>query len=175
MATVQEWSIAYARQADADLRMYQFLEGLPRDCLDGGSLPACHRLQFLQMACEKLVKSHSCARGTSPSSLQASHGVVSKGLPIVIRAETAALNFRGEASRNVNKHANHLAQEIELLAPSVRRSGRRPDNCEYPWEDGNGRLHVPLDWGFASSGLISEPGGRAILKLIRSAINRLVS
>jgi hypothetical protein len=50
MASVEEWSMGYARQADADFNTYQFLEGLPIDCLDGRPIPACHRLQFLQSA-----------------------------------------------------------------------------------------------------------------------------
>ncbi|MGP0063486.1 MAG: hypothetical protein ACLQGP_07810 [Isosphaeraceae bacterium] len=42
-------------------------------------------------------------------------------------------------------HAHYLAREIEVLAPAVKRGGQRPDNCEYPWEDDAGTLHVPLD------------------------------
>jgi hypothetical protein len=175
MATVEEWSSAYARQADADFNTYQFLEGLPVESLGGRQIPVCHRLQFLQMACEKLVKAHLCARGTPPASLQASHGFISKTLPIVIRGETIATNFRGAAGKNVVTSANRLAREIDLLAPSVRKGGQRPDNCEYPWEDGNGRLHVPLEWTFSSAELISKPGGRSILKVIRSAVDRLMS
>jgi hypothetical protein len=30
----------------------------------------------------------------------------------------------------------HLVEEIEVLNPSVRRNGQRPDNCEYPREAG---------------------------------------
>jgi len=174
MATVDEWSSAYANQADADFNTYQLLESLPSDCLVGRPIPVCHKLQFLQMACEKLVKAHLCARGTSPASLQASHAYISKNLPVVIRSETVALNFRGAAAKNVIKSAGRLAPEIELLAPSVRRGGQRPDNCEYPWEDGNGCLHVPASCTFSSSQLISQPAGRSILKLILSAIDRLM-
>ncbi len=43
MATDAEWSLAYARQADADFCTFQLLQTL--------SVPECHRLQFLQMAC----------------------------------------------------------------------------------------------------------------------------
>ena len=48
MATAAEWAVAYARQADADFKMYQTLERLP-------TAEQCQRLQFLQMACEKLA------------------------------------------------------------------------------------------------------------------------
>lgn len=174
MATVEDWSKAYARQADADFNAYQFLESLPIDCLNGRPMPACHKLQFLHMALEKLVKAHLCDRGTSPASLQTSHAWISKNLPIVIRGEAGAVNFRGAAAKNVINRARHLAQEIDLLAPSVTKAGQRPDNCEYPWEDANGRLHIPLSWTFPSSELISQKEGRSILKLIRSAIDRLM-
>jgi hypothetical protein len=71
-------------------------------------------------------------------------------------------------------HARHLAQEIEVLAPAVKRGGQRPDTCEYPWEDGNGAVRVPLDWTFAPAQLLMIPAGRSILKLIRFAINQLM-
>ncbi len=48
MATVLEWSIGYARQADADFKTFEAMQAM--------EVPACHKLQFLQMACEKLVK-----------------------------------------------------------------------------------------------------------------------
>ena len=67
-----------------------------------------------------------------------------------------------------------IAREIELLAPSVDGGGTRPDNCEYPWEDGNGELHVPLDWSFAPSQLLNTPSGHTFLKLIRIAITNLL-
>jgi hypothetical protein len=44
-------------------------------------------------------------------------------------------------------HIRHLAKEIEVLNPAVRRDGQRLDNCEYPWEFGD-LVISPLDWGF---------------------------
>lgn len=40
------------------------------------------------------------------------------------------------------KQVRNLSREIELLAPTVD-SLRRPDNCEYPWEDGTGNEDHP--------------------------------
>jgi hypothetical protein len=74
----------------------------------------------------------------------------------VIRGEAGAVNFRGAAAKNVINRARHLAQEIDLLAPPVTKAGQRPANCEYQWEDGNGRLRSPLSWTFPSSELISQ-------------------
>ena len=103
------------------------------------SIPECHKLQFLQMACEKLVKAHLCGSGTDPAALQASHAYVAKTLPVVLRQQASAVNFVGGKARKALTYARHLAQEIEVLAPAVDRGGRRPDNCEYPWEADDGK------------------------------------
>ena len=84
MAAGGEWSKGYARQADADLRTFEALQSSP--------LPECHKLQFLQMACEKLVKAHLCGKGTDPASLQKSHNYVA-----------GTLRWRWETSRAVGR------------------------------------------------------------------------
>jgi hypothetical protein len=166
MPTNAEWATAYARQADADFKTFTSIHAT--------SIPECHKLQFLQMACEKLVKARLCGGGTDSSSVQASHAYISKSLPVVLRQQAVFVNFRGGKAEAVLKHADYLAQEIELLAPAVKRGGQRPDNCEYPWEDSDGKLHLPLDWSFNPSQLTVMPSGRTILKLIRGAIDRLL-
>ena len=50
------WAQAFARQAESDLHVYDVLVTDP-------SLPACHRLHYLQMACEKLCKASGPAAG----------------------------------------------------------------------------------------------------------------
>ncbi len=62
MATAADWAIAYARQADADFNTFEAIQDL--------SIPSCHKLQFLQMACEKLVKAHLCQGGMVPSAFK---------------------------------------------------------------------------------------------------------
>ncbi len=166
MATQADWAAMYARQADADFNTLESLQQI--------SIPECHKLQFLQMACEKLVKAHLCGSGTDPAALQTSHAYVSKTLPLVLRQQASAVNFVGARARQALTHARHLAQEIEVLAPAVDRGGQRPDNCEYPWEDNDGTLRSPLEWSFQPSQLIVMPAGRTILKLIRGAIDRLL-
>lgn len=167
MASPGEWSRGYARQAAADLDRYIGLEA-------ASGVPACHALQFLQMACEKLVKGHLCGEGVDPKALQRSHAYVAGTLPVVLRQEALFRNFTGKHAKWVLQHARHLAREIEVLAPAVKRGGDRPDNCEYPWEDDEGRLHVPLDWSFYPAQLIVIPAGRTFLKLVRGAIERLL-
>jgi hypothetical protein len=166
MATSAEWAEAYARQADADFKTFEKLQPLP--------IPTCHQLQFLQMACEKLVKAHLCGTGAEPGTLQQSHAYIAKTLPKTLQQQALFVNFRGPKAKEVLRRAAGLAKEIELLAPAVKRGGKRPDNCEYPWEDSRGRLHSPLDWSFQLSQLVVLPAGRTTLKLIRGAINRLL-
>jgi len=62
MATNAEWALGYARQAEADFQTFEVIQNL--------DIPECHKLQFLQMACEKLVKSHHCLDELDPRSLQ---------------------------------------------------------------------------------------------------------
>ena len=164
MSSPGEWSKAFARQARADFETWERLRKVPET-------PACHKLLFLQMACEKLAKAQLCKAGSDPADIQSSHAYVARNLPIIIRQQISLSNPKNAAW--VLKHSEHLAREIEMLAPAVKRGGRRPDNCEYPWEDESGRLHVPLDWTFSPSDLLEAPAGRTFLKLIREAIWRL--
>jgi len=166
VATSVEWSVGYARQADVDFKTFEAMQSM--------LVPQCHKLQFLQMACEKLVKAHLCGEGTEPVALQTSHAYVANTLPVVLRQQAIFVNFSGGKAREVLRHARHLAQEIDVLAPAVKRGGQRPDNCEYPWEDSGATLHVPMDWAFQPSQLIVLPAGRTILKLIRGAIDRIL-
>ena len=166
MATADDWSDGYARQAAADFDTFGFMQRQP--------VPECHKLQFLQMACEKLVQAHLCKAGAAPASLQASHAYISSHLPVVLRQQAVYWNFSGGKARKALNAARRLAGEIELLAPSVRRGGKRPDDCEYPWEDDNGCLHLPQDWSFSPSQLIVEPSGPTVLKLIKGAIKRSI-
>jgi hypothetical protein len=167
METHTAWAHAYARQADADFQTFERLQPL--------AVPACHKRQFLQMACEKLVKSHLCGQGTDPVTVQASHAYIARTLPIVLREQALFVKFVGAPARKALKHAKQLCHEIELLAPAVKRGGKRPDNCEYPWTDEDGNLHVPLDWTFYPGQLLLLPAGFAFLKLLRRAIDRCLT
>lgn len=166
MSTTDDWAKAYARQAGADLDTREFLE-------DNSLVPVCHRLMFLQMACEKLSKAHLCADGVDPKKLQGSHAYTAKVLPIVLRQQIVFSRIYRNGASWIQKQFKHLAHEIEVLAPAVDRAGQRPDNCEYPWEDRSGQLHLPLEWDFAATNLLTARAGRTFLKLEREAIKRL--
>ncbi|HLQ44387.1 MAG TPA: hypothetical protein VK137_06650, partial [Planctomycetaceae bacterium] len=75
--------------------------------------------------------------------------------------------------RNRTKQARRLFREIELLHPQVSDGGRRPDNCEYPWDDGAGRILVPAEHHFEALRLVDQQGGPQILKIVEAAINDL--
>lgn len=167
MATRAEWAAGYARQAGADLRLFERL--WPDTTAD-----VCHKLLLLQVACEKQVKAYLCGSGSDPAVLQTSHAYTAVNLPDIVLEAAANLNYRGGRLRQAVQSAKRLGGEIELLTPSVTRAGRRPDNCEYPWEDAGGTLHVPLDWSFAVARLLAQPAGRTFLALVRAAIDELV-
>jgi hypothetical protein len=130
-------------------------------------------LHFLQMACEKLCKAHLCGAGSDPKDLQSSHAYIAKVLPIIVRGELAR-DGSGK-TRWALQPIRHLAREIELLAPAVGDAGRRPDNCEYPWEDAAAPdiVHVPAEHDFSHVKMLYEPAGRLLLKLVTRAIERL--
>lgn len=158
-------SVTPGKQAQ-DFATYLQLQGR-------ASIPQCHKLQFLQMACEKLVKAHLSKGGTDPTTLQSSHAYVAGTLPVVIRQQLLLSGVgTHQATWNV-EHARLIAAEIEMLAPAVKRGGTRPDNCEYPWEDATGTLRIPLDWHFKPSDLLLARAARTFLKLIQDAIQRL--
>ena len=123
----------------------------------------------MQMACEKLVKAHLCkGGGVDPKTLEKSHAYIAGTLPVVLRQQLLVCH---RATWNI-KHIRLLAEEIEMLAPAVRRGGTRPDNCEYPWPDSRGNVISPLDWSFKPSQLLLAKAGTTFLKLILEAIKR---
>jgi hypothetical protein len=158
----------YARQADADLKAWELYEMHPE-----AVAAECHKLLFLQMACEKPCKAHLIQGGTPPESLQTSHGYIANPLPVIIRHQIIHMKQNIIGMQGVLTQVRHLANEIELLNPAVRRDGRRPDNCEYPWETGD-RVISPLDWSFHPLRLCTAPAGRTFLKLLRESINRIL-
>jgi hypothetical protein len=167
MATPDQWGGAYARQAKVDLDAWDHLQAL--------TLPECQRLHFLQMACEKLAKAHLCKAGTRPDSLQASHAYIAGNLPVILRHQLQLASAKPAVVRSVLRFAKRLAREIELLSPAVDDGGRRPDNCEYPWEDARKKLWIPAEYKFFANQLLFDRHGRTVLKLIRAAIVRLAT
>lgn len=160
----QEWARAFARQAEADWITYQQMEAeLP-------SKPACHRLLFLQMSCEKLVKSHLLLGGMDPESKDFRvHTWIKRRLREILRAYIANTFRSIDHERSVMKRFKLLAQEIEILNPAADDDKRRPENCEYPWFDG-ARVLSPLDYSFPAVDLLDQPNGIRFKKALKEAI-----
>jgi hypothetical protein len=156
------WSRAYALQAQADLDA--------REALLGAMVPACQHLHFLQMA-------HRCLGGADPESLKHSHGFAEKVLPQIarelMRRSTLAANL-DVSHKSVKPIVQKFSREVDLLAPSVDDNGRRPDNCEYPWEDAGGALNVPAEYAFATLGTMHcHRAGATFLKIVTAAAAEL--
>lgn len=165
MPTPTQWARGYVRQAHADFQCWQTIE-------TNENVQPCHRLLFLQMACEKLCKARLIDAGTRPELLQTSHGYVANPLPIIIREQLLFMGQRLTAYAGLLTFARHIAAEIELLNPAVDRNGHRPDNCEYPWEDRSQVIRSPLDWSFVPLQLLRGPFGPTFVKLLHISIRR---
>jgi len=124
MATAAEWCRGYARQADADFQTFSALRPLP--------VPECHKLKYLQMACEKLAKAHLCGEGADPATLQQSHTYVAGTVPVILRQFAPFVKLTGKRAAEVLRHAKYLCQEIEVLAPAVKRGGAGPTTANTP-------------------------------------------
>jgi hypothetical protein len=166
MASPVEWAKAFARQARADFATWQALQSV-------SVVPPCHELLFLQMACEKLTKAHLFHKGSDSPKILTSHAHTAKHLPTIIGRCLADFGQSPKAIRKIQKHVKHIAQEIELLSPSVDRNDQRRDNCEYPWEAHDGSVYSPLDWTFQPVHLLTQPAGRTFLKIVKHAIDQL--
>ncbi len=161
-------SRAFARQASADYETFRLLS-LQRD-----KVPECHRLQFLQMACEKLCKAHEF-RSTRPrADLERSHQVIEHFLPTIARQLVNRSGRRPRNSAGLMADVRRLARAIEQLTPSVVKAGTMAANCEYPWVLGDAVLS-PLDYPFPLLDLLNRPSGVAfVTKLLPDAIRALL-
>ena len=169
MTSPSDWAIAYANQADADFRAWELYQIHPE-----AVAAECHKLLFLQMACEKLCKAYLCRPGVDLESLQKGHGFIANPLPKIVEQQFLHAGGKPEMLPGLMTHVRHLANEIEVLNPSMKRGGKREDNCEYPWQAGD-RVLSPLDQSFSPSQLCLVPAGRTFLVLLRGAIDRIRS
>jgi len=168
MTPDEAWARGFARQADADLRAFELYAMHPEavSC-------ECHRLLFLQMACEKLCKAHLSKGESPPKDLETSHAHTEAILPIILRQQLQRLGEKVRKKEGLLTHFRHLAREIELLNPAVKDGGRRPDNCEYPWRVDD-EVVSPLDHTFYPTRLVLMKAGKEFQKLLRMAIDDLL-
>jgi len=153
MGTNQDWARAFARQALCDLDA--------REKLTRADAHKCHRLLFLQMAAEKVCKAYlTVANGHE--NVSNTHGYVAKHLPRI------AVYFYGVTGNRMaeweRRAIESFAREIQVAAPACKDDNRE-DNCEYPWEDGQGTVRVPCEYNFPK--IDDSAQNNAIVKLIR--------
>lgn len=156
------WAIAFARQAESDLAVRDYL-------LENERLSQCHQLHYLQMALEKLAKAHILAGG---GGIRPVHGYIGKHLPIMV--SQMLRKSRGEKDAWVIDAVRVLAQRVERLAPAVDAGGTVPSNCEYPWRTPNGKIASPLDYDFGLH-LLRERAGLIMLKAARARLAEILS
>ena len=157
----QAWADGYWQQSRSDFDIFNKLSDVPE----------CHRLHYLQMACEKIAKAYRL-RDTSASldGVLNSHVAFSKFVEPFLGSAEIKKRYQGRISqlRTITRLAKKLAREIEKLAPAVDRD-RSPANAEYPWEE-EGRVVVPCSYQYSSLTLLKQPAGRNFVKLIEIAI-----
>ena len=119
----QDWARGYARQALSDLRA--------REMLANAGAEKCHRLHFLQMAAEKVCKAHLTFK-SGHENVRKTHAYVARILPIIARLFYSVINANNQIARWEISQLQHLAREIELLAPACDDGNLRQDNSESP-------------------------------------------
>jgi hypothetical protein len=132
----EAWSKPFASQAKADFEAWNALHLHYKPLAETAPLPQSQKLHFLQMACEKLAKAHLLLGGAKLEDLETSHAYTAKQLTIILRQQLSMMPNPPKNEKYLLAHCIPLAREIELLSPAVKDGGRRPDNCEYPWEEG---------------------------------------
>lgn len=166
----EPWAIAFLRQGKADLETFLFLSGM-----GPSKVPTCHRLQFLQMACEKIAKAYrirdTAASLEGESGLLTRHVGFQKFFRAFLLSPTVRRSYQGrdEQRRLQSRMVLGLAREVEKLAPSVDQL-TAPENVEYPWRTSDG-IVTPCEHEFSRLSLLTEPGGRTFLKLLRRAVD----
>ena len=161
----EEWAAAYAKQSKSDYLVYEEIISASPE------VEECHRLHYLQMACEKIAKAYRFRdTETSIEDLTTEHVAFSKFIENFLGCAEIKARWRGQEEKlsQIRRLARLLAREIEKLAPAVDRE-RSPQNAEYPWADGE-RIIVPCEYSYPNVSLLKEVVGRNFLKLIKIAI-----
>ena len=150
--------------------MYSLLVAQPEE-----TIPRCHALHYLQMACEKIATAYrirdTSAQLTGSNGLLRRHVGFDKFMRAFLLSPALRDAYSGRTAQllQVSKTTLALAREIEKLAPAVDGEVT-PENAEYPWEAA-GEIVVPCEHAFTRLSLLREPGGATFLKLLRRAVD----
>jgi hypothetical protein len=164
----RQYAQAFYDQASSDWQVYRLLAD--------ASLPQCHPLHYLQMACEKLGKAHRLSTlDANVDTIATRHVGFAQFVNTFLRSPPVIARYAGKtaAHKSVCQTAAAIAREIEKLAPAIDRA-QFPENAEYPWEKGDweqgtGEVLVPCKYPYPSLSLLKTHGGRAFLKLVEQA------
>ena len=164
-----QFATAFFDQARSDWQTYEYLTR-------AASVPRCHPLHYLQMACEKLGKAYRLRNpSANVDAIVTRHAGFAQFINEFLRSPAVLEDYEGQSARHktVCKTSFALAREIEKLAPAVDRT-HSPENAEYPWERGDwevgaGQVLVPCKFDYPSLSLLDTAGGRAFVKLIERA------
>jgi len=152
------WSDAYLEQARSDWQMWQLIRAQ--------KLPDCHALHYLQMTCEKLGKAFLIrGRTLSPQQAKQSHVAFKRFLQIASRNPLLRNMLKMTASQ-FKAHINQLlpiAEAVEHLTPALAHDG---PNVEYPWENPNQQIHIPVTYTFPVVHELRRPPGMNLLKIV---------
>lgn len=157
------FALAFMAQARSDWHAYRVL--------NEAHVAMCHRLHYLQMACEKLAKAYRLRDTKAPvDDLVSKHSGFSKFVaPFFMAVLKDEYSGKDQQLRALVQRARALAREIEKLAPAIDRE-ESPENAEYPWER-DGQVTAPCDFAFPSLEPLRQPGGRAFLNLVERALD----
>ena len=163
--TKGEWDDAYATQARSDFAVY-------RGALTQSGVEECHRLHYLQMACEKTAKAYRL-RDTDESIEEArrSHVAFSKFIEGYVRSNAVKRRYSGRTDllRKIDRISRLFASDIERLAPAVDPT-QRPQNAEYPRE-ADGKIVTPCKYDFSDLLRLYKPDGIQFLRFIETAFS----
>ena len=171
MSRDAQYAAAFHAQAKSDWEVYeQLVRAQP-------SLPICHQLHYLQMACEKLGKAYRLRQpAANVDAIVTRHVGFTQFVNDYLRSPEVRDKYRDRAAahKSVCKASATIAREIEKLAPAVNRAWS-PENAEYPWERGDweagaGQVLVPCDYGYPALSLLKTEKGSAFLKIVREAL-----
>lgn len=164
-AVRQQLADAFAEQSQSDFRIFE-------NSLE--DVEECHRLHFLQMACEKIAKAYRLRDIALLEEAELySHVAFTKFIQTILKSPqikelyTSSDGRRQKRRRNMERYARPLAEKIEKLAPAVDR-GQTPANVEYPWVEGES-VYIPCRYPFSHLNLRGYDE-KEFLKLLKTVI-----
>jgi hypothetical protein len=114
------------------------------------------------MAAEKVCEAHLTS-ANGHENIRKIHAYIEKNLPVLARPFYSRINNNKAMARWETQEIKRVAKEIQLLAPACDDEATRPDNSEYPWQDGRGDVQTPGEYNFPNI----DDENRMIVRLIK--------